>query len=135
MIILIIFIVFGFIFYIINSIKNKNRQKEWEEYLAKEEEHKKQRREYWRNVIANEKNNGQLDEKRDPILLILMEKFDAPITKIVNYSKNNYVLISEEKGLIMINEKIYPFKDIIDYSLLDNSIKISTPSTYITKLI
>ena len=68
-------------------------------------------------------------ERNENRLIWLKSSFNAPVTKIINYANSEYILVSEEKSLIMINDHTYNFKDIINYSLSDNSIEIFSPTT------
>lgn len=85
------------------------------------------------------KKEEQLMKKKqqdnDNKLIELKTKLNAPITMVINYSFEKYVLFSEESSLIMINEHIYSFTDILNFSLSDNSIEVfsSTLSTTKTK--
>ena len=70
---------------------------------------------------AQERNKNKLEE--------LTSTFNAPITKVINYDIKKFVFISEEKSLIMLNEHIYHFKEILDFTLSDNSVVVFTPTT------
>lgn len=83
---------------------------------SKEEEIKKQK-----EIEDQERNKNKLEE--------LKSTFNAPITKVINYDIQKYVFISEEKSLIMLNEHIYHFKEILDFTLSDNSVVVFTPTT------
>ena len=83
---------------------------------SKEDEIKKQK-----EIEDQERNKNKLEE--------LKSTFNAPITKVINYDIQKYVFISEEKSLIMLNEHIYHFKEILDFTLSDNSVVVFTPTT------
>jgi hypothetical protein len=74
-----------------------------------------------KKIEDQERNKNKLEE--------LKSTFNAPITKVINYDIQKYVFISEEKSLIMLNEHIYHFKDILDFTLSDNSVVVFTPTT------
>ena len=84
--------------------------------FSKEEKIKKQK-----EIEDQEKNKNKLEE--------LKSTFNAPITKVINYDIKKFVFISEEKSLIMLNEHIYHFKEILDFTLSDNSVVVFTPTT------
>ena len=83
---------------------------------SEEEKIKKQK-----EIEDQERNKNKLEE--------LKSTFNAPITKVINYDIQKYVFISEEKSLIMLNEHIYHFKEILDFTLSDNSVVVFTPTT------
>lgn len=83
---------------------------------SEEDEIKKQKK-----IEDQERNKNKLEE--------LKSTFNAPITKVINYDIQKYVFISEEKSLIMLNEHIYHFKEILDFTLSDNSVVVFTPTT------
>lgn len=83
---------------------------------SKEEKIKKQK-----EIEDQERNKNKLEE--------LKSTFNAPITKVINYDIQKYVFISEEKSLILLNEHIYHFKEILDFTLSDNSVVVFTPTT------
>ena len=95
---------------------------------AENEEHIKQ---------AKLKEQQRLIEKKqlenEYKLKELKNKFQLPITKIINYSHEQYILVNEENSSIMINERIYFFKDIVNFSLSDNSVELFSPTTSTTK--
>lgn len=98
----------------------------WKKNEQDEQDKLQQRKEA---ILLQEKKKRENEYK----LSELNYKFNVPITKTINYSLNQYILVSEEKSLIMINERIYPFRDIINFSLSDNSIEIFSPTISKTK--
>ncbi len=81
-------------------------------------------------VFATEKgyaaSSAELAKKREERLIrkqekrdSLVEKFPNP-TMIIEYNWDKYVIIDETAARIMLNENIYSFKDILDFSLSDN---------------
>lgn len=50
-------------------------------------------------------------------------------TKIINYNFCKFILISDSRNLIMINNNIYDFKDILTFEIKDNSTTIFTSTS------
>lgn len=98
----------------------------YKEY-EKDEKNKAQR------LIDEKLLREEIERENEKKLTELKYRFNAPITNIVNYTINQYVLVSEEKTIIMINERIYAFSDIIEFSLSDNSIEVFSPMISKTK--
>lgn len=57
----------------------------------------------------------------------LIAKIQNP-TKIIQYGKE-YVMVNEPQSLILLNEHVFNFKDIINYNLTDNSTTIQHHNT------
>lgn len=127
---LICIISFLIIAYIYYSLTHKCRKKKWEKEMEERNKilaEQKEKAERRKAIKKEEEKKRKAIEKKEEksILSALNKKFNAPVSYMVHYSKKKYVLISEKKSLIMINENIYSFKDIIDYSLKNNTITIT----------
>lgn len=96
-------------------------------------EHEKDEKNRIQRIKEESLLREEIERENEKKLAELKYRFNAPITYIVNYSMNQYVLVSEEKSLIMINEHIYAFSDIIEFSLSDNSIEVFSPMISKTK--
>lgn len=85
-----------------------------------------------REPFDKEEYQKKLRQKNIDKLEELKTIFSAPITTTINYSNSKYILISEDKSLIMINEQTYSFDDIIDFSIFDNTTEIFSSSSKTT---
>lgn len=98
-IVLILIPLFGIAYFLDNE---RNKNKAFKEELKRKQEEKKKK------------------EENDKKLEILKSSF-SNITKIVNYKHNKFIIIDEHEETIMIDEQTLKFKDIIDYTISDNS--------------
>lgn len=78
--------------------------------------------------IGKETNKKQKDiilkkEENQKKFNYLKQKF-GQTTKIINYALCKFILISDSRNLIMINDNIYNFKDILTFEVKDNSTTI-----------
>ena len=96
-----------------------NKQKEKEE---RENAEKKKKDEEYRLALAEQKEAERA--KKYNKLTTLMS---SP-GKIIEYDYDHYVMVNENASQIMLNEHIYNFKDIINYTLSDNTTVIQKHS-------
>lgn len=100
---------------IIDVVKRFNHYYE-KEIQKEQEEHKKQ---------EQEERETQIQEKKRYNNLIA--KIQNP-TKIIQYG-NEYVMVNEPQSLILLNEHVFNFKDIINYNLTDSPTTIQHHNT------
>lgn len=80
-----------------------------------------------RNKKKAEKRNRELEEKEEnrkkenENKLTTLKTSFKNVTKVVNYDYEKFIIIDEYEENIMLNEKLYNFRDIIDYAISDNS--------------
>lgn len=96
-----------------------NKQKEKEEM---ENAEKRKKDEEYRLALAEQKEAERV--KKYNKLTTLMS---SP-GKIIAYDYDHYVMVNENTSQIMLNEHIYNFKDIINYTLSDNTTVIQKHS-------
>ena len=92
---------------------------------AKEEQEKaekKKKDEEYRLALAEQK-----EEERAKKYNKLTTLMSSP-NKIIEYDYDHYVMVNENTSQIMLNEHIYNFKDIINYTMSDNSTVIQKHS-------
>ena len=87
----------------------------YEEKKAQKQKEEKQKEEEKRLQLARQKEEEKLQKME-----ILKESISEP-TKIIEYDSDHFVMINENTSQIMLNEHVYKFKDIINYSLTDSS--------------
>lgn len=69
---------------------------------------------------ALEEKKKEMEKENSAKLKMLKASF-ANVTKVVNYDHKKFIIIDEHKEIIMINETLLKFRDIIDYTISDNS--------------
>lgn len=99
-----------------NIEKNKKEKKE------QEEAEKRKKDEEYQMIIAEQKEIER--EKKYNNLVTLMS---SP-NKIIEYDYDHYIMVNESTSKLMLNEHIYNFKDIINYTMTDNATVIQNHS-------
>lgn len=90
---------------------------------------------YYEKQLDKEKDNVDSMQKHEMQKIQTENEYynqlAAKITpsKVIKYADRFYVMVNEEKELILLNEHIYDFKDIINYNLNDNSTVIQHHET------
>ena len=97
----------------------QNNKKEKEE-LEKAE--KKKKEEEYRLALAEQKAIEK--EKKYNELTAMISSPD----KVIEYDYDHYIMVNEGTSQIMLNEHIYNFKDIINYTMSDNATVIQKHS-------
>lgn len=97
----------------------ENNKKEKEE-LEKAE--KKKKDEEYRLILAEQK-----EEEREKKYNKLTTIMSSP-NKIIEYDYDHYIMVNESTSQIMLNEHVYNFKDIINYTMSDNATVIQKHS-------
>ena len=97
----------------------ENNQKEKEE---QEKAEKKKKDEEYRLILAEQKEKER--EKKYNKLTTIMS---SP-NKIIEYDYDHYIMVNESTSQIMLNEHVYNFKDIINYTMSDNATVIQKHS-------
>ncbi len=97
----------------------QNNKKEKEE-LEKAE--KKKKEEEYRLALAEQKAIEK--EKKYNELTAMISSTD----KVIEYDYDHYIMVNEGTSQIMLNEHIYNFKDIINYTMSDNATVIQKHS-------
>lgn len=97
----------------------QNNKKEKEE-LEKTE--KKKKEEEYRLALAEQKAIEK--EKKYNELTAMISSPD----KVIEYDYDHYIMVNESTSQIMLNEHIYNFKDIINYTMSDNATVIQKHS-------
>ncbi len=96
------------------------QQKEKEERKAKEEKRKQD--EEYQLQLAEQKEKEK--EKKYNELTAMISSPD----KVIEYDYDHYIMVNESTSQIMLNEHIYKFKDIINYTMSDNATVIQKHS-------
>lgn len=115
------FIVMVFVGIVIVAIaaavqNNKNEKEE------QEKAEKKKKDEEYRLILAEQKEKER--EKKYNELTTIMS---SP-NKIIEYDYDHYIMVNESTSQIMLNEHVYNFKDIINYTMSDNATVIQKHS-------
>lgn len=97
----------------------ENNKKEKEE---QEKAEKKKKDEEYRLILAEQKEKER--EKKYNKLTTIMS---SP-NKIIEYDYDHYIMVNESTSQIMLNEHVYNFKDIINYTMSDNATVIQKHS-------
>lgn len=117
----IIIIVSLFMILIISIIAaNVNNKKKEEE--EKEKAEKKKKDEEYRLALAEQKEEEKAKKYNQ-----LAAMMSSP-NKIIEYDYDHYIMVDENTSQIILNEHIYNFKDIINYTISDNSTVIQKHS-------
>ena len=98
-------------------VENNKKEKE-----AQEKAEKKKKDEEYRLILAEQKEVER--KKKYNKLTALMS---SP-NKIIGYDYDHYIMVNESTSQIMLNEHIYNFKDIINYTMSDNTTVIQKHS-------
>lgn len=82
---------------------------------------------FFYNPIIEKRQAAKLKDYRDYLIRSnkemgeqLVKQFNAPISKFINYSHCQYVLISEEKSLVMVNDVIFSFDQLVKCTVQDD---------------
>lgn len=96
-----------------------NKKKEEEE---KERAEKKKKDEEYRLALAEQK-----EAEREKQYNKLIATMSSP-NKVIEYDYDHYIMVNESTSQIMLNEHVYNFKDIINYTMSDNATVIQKHS-------
>ena len=107
---------------IVATIKNNKTISELVENDKKRKKDKNKKKEEY--LIVLEKQKKMEREKKLNNLTALMS---SP-NKIIEYEYNHFIMVNESTSQILLNEQIYNFKDIINYTVSDNTTVIQKHS-------
>ena len=101
------------------AVKKEKNKKEKEE---QEKAEKKKKDEEYRLILAEQK-----EEEREKKYNKLTTIMSSP-NKIIEYDYDHYIMVNESTSQIMLNEHVYNFNDIINYTMSDNATVIQKHS-------
>lgn len=99
------------------AVENNKKEKE-----EQEKAEKKKKDEEYRLILAEQK-----EEEREKKYNKLTTIMSSP-NKIIEYDYDHYIMVNESTSQIMLNEHVYNFKDIINYTMSDNATVIQKHS-------
>lgn len=102
---------------IVGIVENNKKEKE-----EQEKAEKRKKNEEYRMILAEQKEVERVKKYNK-----LTAKMSSP-NKVIEYDYDHYIMVNENTSQIMLNEHIYDFRDIINYTMSDNATVIQKHS-------